>query len=369
MTTAYVYDPFERNHTFPGHPENHQRMEHIRALLEADGILESLARLPNDAPFDVRRPQAVRARAERQIDPILAVHGGNYVERLEAVCRGMGGSGRSGGGAAASWLDQDTYVLNGSYEAALRAAGAVLNLTDAVMTGAAANGFALVRPPGHHARPHSAKGFCLFGNVAAAARHAQRKHGAQRALIVDFDVHHGNGTAEMFYDDDSVLFFSIHQYPHYPFSGGIDEVGRDSGEGYTVNVPFPAGVGDAGYLAALRQLLPPLAHEFRPDVIFVSAGFDGHWLDPLSEHRVSVGGYAAMVEELLALADALCGGRLICSLEGGYHLEALPHCVLSTLRTLSGSADGISDPFGAVDGRPQAAERTLSAVKRRLGVQ
>ena len=359
MTTAFVYDPFERNHSFPGHPENHQRMECVWELLEADGILDSLVRLPN---------------AVAPAEPILAVHGQNYVELLETVCRDIGGSVDNGAeedqgwAAPARWLDQDTYVTGGSFQAALRAAGGLLNITDAVMTGAAANGFALVRPPGHHARPHSAKGFCLFGNVAAAARHAQQQYGVQRALIVDFDVHHGNGTAEMFYDDGSVLFFSIHQYPHYPFSGGIDEIGRDAGEGYTVNVPFPAGVGDAGYVAALRKLLTPLAHEFRPDVIFVSAGFDGHWMDPLSEHRLSIGGYAVLVEELLALADALCNGRLICTLEGGYHLDALPHCVLSTLRTLSGDASGISDPFGAVKGRPQAADQVLSAVKRRLGL-
>ena len=360
MNTAYVHDPFASQHTFPGHPENHQRMESVCTLLEADGILDTLTRLPNSAA---------------PLDPILAVHSEQYVELLEAVCRELGGSGESGEdrtrgwGTAAKWLDQDTYILRGSYEAALRAVGGLLNVTDAVMTGAAINGLAMVRPPGHHARPHGAKGFCLLGNVAVAARHAQRKHGAQRALVVDIDVHHGNGTAEMFYADASVLFFSIHQYPHYPFSGGIDEVGLDTGEGYTVNVPFPAGIGDAGYMAALRQLLAPLAQEFRPDVIFLSAGFDGHWMDPLSEHRVSVGGYAAMVEELMALADTLCDGRLICSLEGGYHLDALPHCVLSTLRTLSQSAAGVSDPFGAVEGRPQAADQVLSAVKRRVGIR
>ena len=359
MTTAYVYDPFELNHTFDGHPENHRRMEHVWALLEQDGILDKLARLPeNVAP----------------LDPVLAVHGANYVQQLEGICREMathirGGAGLPGNLGAAGWLDQDTYVLGASFEAALRGVGGLLSITDAVMTGAAANGFALVRPPGHHARPHSAKGFCLLGNVAVAARHAQQQHGAQRVLIVDFDVHHGNGTAEMFYDDSSVLFFSIHQYPHYPFSGTIDEFGRDIGEGYTVNVPFPAGVGDAGYLAALRQVLTPLAHDFAPDVIFLSAGFDGHWLDPLSEHRLSVAGYARLVEELLALADALCRGRLVCTLEGGYHLDALPHCVLSTLRALCGDEAGVSDPFGAVEARPEAAEQVLLAVMRRLGLQ
>ena len=358
MTTAYVYDSFEHKHTFEGHPENHRRMEHVWALLEQDGILDRLTRLPDNVAA---------------LGPVLAVHGANYVEQLEGICRNLAANSRSGklspgNLGATGWLDQDTYVLGASYEAALRGIGGLLSITDAVMTGAAANGFALVRPPGHHARPNIAKGFCLLGNVAVAARHAQHQHGAQRVLIVDFDVHHGNGTAEMFYDDSSVLFFSIHQYPHYPFSGTIDELGRDVGEGYTVNVPFPAGVGDAGYLAAFSQVLAPLAREYSPDVIFLSAGFDGHWLDPLSEHRVSVSGYAKLVEELLALAGALCGGRLICTLEGGYHLDALPHCVLSTLRALCGDDAGVSDPFGAVEERPEAAEQVLLAVTRRLGL-
>ncbi len=360
MTTAFVYDPFERNHSFPGHPECLERMQSALALLQADGILDTLTRLPNSAA---------------PLDRILAVHSAAYVERLQEICRSIGGSDSDGRQSArgndlpALWLDPDTYVLRASWEAGLRAAGGLLKLTDAVMTGAASNGFAMVRPPGHHARPGGAKGFCLFGNVAIAARHAQQKHAAERVLIVDFDVHHGNGTEEMFFDDPTVLFVSIHQYPHYPFSGGIDEVGYGPGEGYNVNVPFPSGVGDAGYLTALRQLIDPLARGFRPDVIFLSAGFDGHWMDPLSGHRVSVDGYASMVAELMALAEALCEGRLICTLEGGYDLNALPHCILSTLRVLSRSPAGRSDPFGAVEGNTQAAEKTVSAVKRRLGIR
>ena len=359
MTTAYVYDPFERNHTFTGHPENHPRLARAWDLLEADGILDALTRLPN---------------APARLEPVLAVHDGSYIERLEAVCKGMQApdgplpDGRAGTEGAAVWLDQDTYLLAGSYEAALRAVGGLLNVTDAVMTGSVGNGFALARPPGHHARPHTAMGFCLVNSVAVAARHAQREHGARRVLIVDFDVHHGNGTAELFSYDPTVLFFSIHQYPHYPFSGTVDEVGYDAGAGYTANVPFPDGVGDAAYLGALRQLLVPLAHDFAPDVIFVSAGFDGHWMDPLSGHRLSVAGYAALVEELLALADVLCRGRLICSLEGGYDLNVLPHCLLSALRVLSRSSSGVSDPFGAVESRTETADELLSAVSRRLGL-
>ncbi len=359
MTTAFVYDPFERNHSFPGHPECRERMQSTWALLEADGILDSLTSLPN---------------APAHLDPILAVHDAAYVEQLQQICRGIegpaGGSSRlQSWDQTALWLDPDTYVLHDSWEASLRAVGGLLQLTDAVMSGAAENGFAMVRPPGHHARPSNAKGFCLFGNIAVAARHAQKSHGAERLLIVDFDVHHGNGTEEMFYDDPSVLFISIHQYPHYPFSGSIDEVGHGLGERFNVNIPFPAGVGDAGYLAALRQLVHPLARDFQPDAIFLSAGFDGHWMDPLSAHRLSVGGYAALVKDLLTLAESLCGGRLICTLEGGYDLNALPHCVLSTLRVLSRSPAGISDPFGAVEGNPRAADKVISAVKRRHGIR
>ena len=359
MTTAFVYDPFERNHSFSGHPECAERMQSAWALLEADGILESLSRLPN---------------SPASLDPILAVHHAAYVEQLQEICQGIEGPVDGNDGApswnqTALWLDPDTYVLRDTWEASLRAVGGLLQLTNAVMNGEADNGFAMVRPPGHHARPRYAKGFCLFGNVAVAARHAQQRHGAERVLIVDFDVHHGNGTEEMFYDDPTVLFISIHQYPHYPFSGNMDEVGYGPGEGFNVNVPFPDGVGDAGYLAAFRQLVDPLAREFRPDAIFLSAGFDGHWMDPLSGHRVSVGGYAALVEELLALAGALCGGRLICTLEGGYDLNALPHCILSTLKVLSRNPAGISDPFGAVEGNPRAADTVISAVKRRLRIR
>ncbi len=354
MTTAFVYDPFERFHTFPGHPECHQRMESALALLESDGILDTLARLPN---------------APASIDAIRAVHSASYVEQLQALSQPVDASAATAQDVAAMWLDPDTYLFGASYEAALRAAGGLLQLTDAVMTGQAANGFSMNRPPGHHARPHSAKGFCLFGNAAVAARHAQERHGAQRILIVDFDVHHGNGTEEMFYDDPTVLFISIHQYPHYPFSGGMYDCGSPAGEGFNVNIPFPDGVGDAGYLAAVRQLVTPLAQEFAPDVIFLSAGYDGHWMDPLSGHRLSVSGYAALAQELLALAESLCGGRLICALEGGYDLNAMPHCILSTLRVLSHSRAPVSDPFGAVEGRPDAADKVIAAVKRQLGIR
>jgi acetoin utilization deacetylase AcuC-like enzyme len=342
MTTGYTYDPFNLNHTYYGHPENHRRLERTWALLETDGILDQL-----------RQIESVPA----PVDAITAVHDAGYVARLAQISAGGGGR-----------LDADTYVTAKSYDAARLAVGALLNLTDAVLRKELDNGFALIRPPGHHARPQRGMGFCLFSNVAIAARHAQSQHGIERVLIVDFDVHHGNGTQDAFYDDPSVLFFSIHQYPHYPGSGALDETGSGLGEGSTVNIPFPAGVGDEGYLAALREILGPLARRHQPEAILVSAGYDAHWMDPLAQHTVSIEGYAAMVEEVMALADELCGGRLICSLEGGYNLDVLPHAILTTLRVLSGDERGFSDPVGKPSGKERSAAPILEAAKRVHGV-
>lgn len=338
MTTAYVYDEFNLKHTNYGHPETHRRLENTWNLLQSDGILERL--------------QALESRPA-PVDAITTVHDPGYVSRLEALSAKGGGR-----------LDPDTYVRAESYQAARLAVGGLLNITDAVLTGEADNGFALIRPPGHHARPHTGMGFCLFGNVAVAARHAQRQHGVDRVLIVDFDVHHGNGTQEMFYGDGTVLFFSIHQYPYYPGSGDQDETGVGAGQGRTVNVPFPARVGNAGYLAALRQILVPLAQAYRPELILVSAGYDAHWMDPLAQHTVSIGGYAEMTQTLMELANEICEGRLVCTLEGGYNLEVLPHAILTTLRTLSGDPRGPSDPMGDAPDREPDVTSILESIKR-----
>lgn len=338
MTTAYTYDPFNLNHTYYGHPENHRRLERTWALLQADGILDRL-QLIESSPAPV--------------DALTAVHNRSYVERLAQISAGGGGR-----------LDGDTYVTAKSHDAARLTAGGLLNLTDAVLREEVDNGFALGRPPGHHARPQQGMGFCLFNNVAIAARHAQSQHGIERVLIVDFDVHHGNGTQETFYEDGSILFFSIHQYPYYPGSGSLDETGSGAGVGATVNVPFPTNVGDSGYLVALREILAPLARRHQPEVIFVSAGYDAHWMDPLAQHTVSIEGYASMVEDLMGLADDLCGGRLICTLEGGYNLDVLPHAILTTFRVLSGDERGISDPVGKAPGKERNAAAVIEAAKR-----
>lgn len=334
--TAIVYDPFNLRHTLEGHPENFRRLEGTWQLLQTDGILQDLIRVPSSpAPLDA----------------ILRVHTAQYVERLQAIS--VRGGGR---------IDADTYVNADSYQAALLAAGGLLNLTDMVLQGQADNGFALIRPPGHHALEQRGMGFCLLANAAIAARWAQDRHGIARVLIIDFDVHHGNGTQAIFYDDPSILFFSTHQYPYYPGTGAADEVGSEMAYGTTINIPFPTFVGDAGYVTAFQRILGPLARDFRPEVIILSAGYDAHWLDPLAGMNLSIEGYVHMVEEVLALADELCNGKLVCVLEGGYHLDVLAHSILSSLRTLSGSPAGISDPFG----KAQSRERDVIALLDRL---
>jgi acetoin utilization deacetylase AcuC-like enzyme len=330
--TGYIYDPFNLRHTRYGHPENARRLETTWRLLQEDGILNQLIALPSKAASE---------------QAILRVHTPHYLERLQALTDAGGGH-----------VDPDTYLNTDSYQAALLAAGGLLNLTDAVLTGSVENGLALVRPPGHHALTHTGMGFCLLANVAIAARWAQEKHGVERVLIVDFDVHHGNGTQDIFYDDPSVLFFSTHQYPYYPGSGAADEMGSELAYGDTINVPFPAGVGDAGYLAAFRRILAPAARRYRPQLIILSAGYDAHWQDPLAGMNLSITGYAQLVQEVVALADELCNGKLVCALEGGYHLDVLAHSVLSTLRVLSGSPAGVSDPFG----QPSSGERNVTAL-------
>ena len=254
--TAIVYDPFNLRHTLEGHPENFRRLKGTMELLAEEGMLDKLVTVSSS-------PAPVEA--------ILAVHTPQYLERLQRLAR-------SGGGH----LDSDTYVNADSYEAALRSAGGLLNLVDAVLWRQAENGFALVRPPGHHALTYQGMGFCLFANAAIAARWAQRHHGIERVLVVDFDVHHGNGTQDIFYNDPSVLFFSTHQFPYYPGTGAATELGADKAYGSTVNVPFPPHVGDKGYLDAFQRILAPVALLFRPQCILLAAGLvaalSGLWM-------------------------------------------------------------------------------------------
>ena len=226
---------------------------------------------------------------------------------------------QTGGG----WVDPDTFVVPASYDAALLAVGAAMQATSDVLAGLQRNAFVIVRPPGHHATRSRAMGFCLFNNVAVAARWALDEGGAQRVAVLDVDVHHGNGTQDIFYDCPEVLYYSTHQYPFYPGTGRIEEVGQNDGMGTTVNVPLAAGSGDGVFLDATRRVLLPAVRRFRPDVILVSLGFDAHWADPLAQMRLTTSGYGEILTEIKALADETCGGKLVFLLEGGYDLDVI----------------------------------------------
>ncbi len=234
-------------------------------------------------------------------------------------------------------LDGDTVTCSDSYETALLAAGGYLKLLDSIAAGEFQNGFALVRPPGHHAMRDRAMGFCLFNSVAIGAEHLKRRYGAKRILIMDWDVHHGNGTQDAFYQDPSVLYISTHQYPFYPGTGAMGETGEGKGEGTTVNIPLPAGCGDAEYLQVFKEIVVPVAEKYEPDWILVSAGFDSHLRDPLGSMRVTVQGFEFMASALLKLAQNSAAGRIAFLLEGGYNLYALKESVAVVLKTMTGA--------------------------------
>jgi acetoin utilization deacetylase AcuC-like enzyme len=321
MTTLLVYAPAV-GHTKAHHPENHGRMTSLMSNLESAGLLTDLTLLEPE-------PAAV--------EQLRRVHTPELIEFVRSV------SERGGG-----LLDHgDTYVTGESYELARLAAGACLGAVDRIMTGAADNGFALVRPPGHHAETDRVSGFCIFNNVAAAARQAQVVHKVGRVAIVDFDVHHGNGTQDIFFEDDSVLFVSTHLFaPYfYPGIGGMHEIGVGRGRNYTLNVPLPPYVGDRGYARVFDELIEPRLRSFAPEFLLVSAGFDAHWQDPLAMAGLSLTGYAHIARKLMAYAEELCGGRILFVLEGGYQVGVLAHGIINTFQALLGR-DVILDPFG-----------------------
>jgi acetoin utilization deacetylase AcuC-like enzyme len=226
-------------------------------------------------------------------------------------------------------------VCERSFDVAMLAAGAVLQAVDAVMSGSMVNAFCAVRPPGHHAARSTAMGFCLFNNVAIGARHAQHTYGVQRVAILDWDVHHGNGTQEIFYEDDSVLYASLHQYPSYPGTGGAGEQGRGRGLGATVNCPLPAGSDEAAYLNAFESTIMPALDRFKPELVMISAGFDAHRDDPLAQMRLTEDSFAQFTALVKGCAQTHAGGRIVSVLEGGYHLDALARSVESHLSVLT----------------------------------
>jgi len=245
-----------------------------------------------------------------------------------------------------AWLDVDTTAVSpGSVQAAEVAAGTAIAAVEAVVEGRTRSSFAVVRPPGHHAEPVRARGFCLFNNIAVAAAHAQDALGCKRVLIVDWDAHHGNGTQDIFWADPSVMFFDIHRAaPFYPGTGALADIGAGRGEGTTVNVPMPGGAGDAAYLKALREILVPAADYFQPDLVLVSAGFDAHWFDLAL--NVSYDGFASMTAIIQDIADKHCDGRLAMILEGGYNTESLSRGVHSVLKVLAGDTPGEPRAYG-----------------------
>jgi len=234
-------------------------------------------------------------------------------------------------------LDPDTVTSPGSYESALLAVGGVLNLVDALFRSEIDNGFALVRPPGHHAESDRAMGFCIFNNIAVGARYAAKRYGLKRILIVDFDLHHGNGTQHSFYQESSVLYFSTHQYPYYPGTGQLSEIGEGKGKAYTVNIPLPRGMGDDDYKYAFREVLSPIADLYRPELVLVSAGFDAYCNDPLGGMAVTEGGFATMTNMLMNIAEKHSAGKMLCALEGGYDLNGLTSSVKATLMEMKGT--------------------------------
>jgi acetoin utilization deacetylase AcuC-like enzyme len=297
--TGLVYDPRYLAHDMgAGHPESSNRLRAIMQQLELSG---TAARLTKIEPRE----------AEDQW--ITQIHTPSYLAMLKTH---VPTNGRVA-------LDPDTSMSPGSLTAAYLAVGGALAAVDSIMSRQVEHVFCAVRPPGHHAEAGRAMGFCLFNNVAIAARYVQKKHGLKRVLIVDWDVHHGNGTQHSFEDDPSVLFFSTHQYPHYPGTGRESERGRGAGEGFTINVPMEAGEGDEEYRAVFQKSLVPAADAFKPEFVIVSAGFDAHKDDPLGRMGLTEEGYADLTGIVAGIAKRHAGGRMLSSLEGGYHLAAL----------------------------------------------
>jgi len=310
MNTGFVYHPnFLDHNPGKGHPECAERLsvsiDHLHAL-----------------PWFQQLKSITPVAAN--LDWIAAVHDMDYVRRARTTCL-----------AGEVCLDSaDVGICRDSYEIALMAAGAPLILADEIIMGHLQNGFCLVRPPGHHAEADTALGFCLFNNIAITARYLQKQHGVEKILILDWDVHHGNGTQHTFEEDPTVLYISTHQYPFYPGTGAAHETGRGRGDGATLNCPLPAGSTDINYESILTDTILPKIHAFKPEFVLISAGFDAHRDDPLGQINLSTDFFGWMTERMMEIADQYCNGRIISILEGGYNLQALALCIAEHLRVL-----------------------------------
>jgi acetoin utilization deacetylase AcuC-like enzyme len=311
MSTGLLYDPRFLDHDpGPGHPERRERLSATLGHLERQAWFEHIDRV---APHPADEAW------------IETTHSHALLARARAACR-----------EGASFLDvTDVGICSASFDIALLAAGGALELCDRVAGGQLDNGFALMRPPGHHAERDMALGFCLFNNVAIAARYLQRHHGIDKVAILDWDVHHGNGTQHTFEEDPSVLYVSLHQYPYYPGTGAASETGSGAGAGATLNCPMPAGAGDAEYEHAFVDRVLPKIDAFAPQLVLLSAGFDAHADDPLAQMRLSTAFYGWMTDRVIELSHKHAHGRIVSLLEGGYNIGALPLCVEAHLARLA----------------------------------
>jgi acetoin utilization deacetylase AcuC-like enzyme len=339
-TTGFIFDDrylehdtgvqttvFMRNGSFELGPEPHPSSvyitQRIKLFLDGSGLTAQMEHI------------AARAATEEE----LAVY--HTLEFITGVRKHV-----EGGPSKGDWgeIESDTPIGQGSYDAAIYAAGGAINAVQAVMSGQVRNAYALLRPPGHHALSNCAMGFCIFNNAVIAAHYARNVYGLERIMIVDWDVHHGNGTQDAFYGDPGVLFLSLHQHDWYPkLSGELEQVGSSAGAGFTVNIPLPAGTGDRGYRAAFEQLVVPIGLLYRPHMLIISAGQDANWLDPLAEMMVTQSGFREMSELMLGLAEEICEGRLVMLQEGGYSAAYVPYCTVAAVQPLLGLDLGIID--------------------------
>lgn len=307
--TVIIYDDIYLKHdTGSNHPENATRIINTIEHLRSTNFWQKL---------DIKKP---RAATEEEVS---AVHSTSQIEQVAEIAR-------SGGG----YLDPDTYVSPDSYEAALKAAGAPLTAIDLIMDKKADNAFCLIRPPGHHATPEKGMGFCLFNNVAIAAKYIQSRYSLDRIVIIDWDVHHGNGTQDAFYDDPSVMYFSMHRYPFYPGTGAEEETGKDSGSGFTINIPLSYNTEPQEYLKLFKDILEKRIKPFEPQFILISSGFDAYRLDPISGLSLETSDYNKLTKLTQNIAKDCCDGRIVSCLEGGYHLLDLPKCIEEHLKGL-----------------------------------
>ncbi|GAC1406205.1 MAG: histone deacetylase [Ktedonobacteraceae bacterium] len=307
------------------HPSSATITRRIKEFLDGSGLTEQMLLIP--------------ARPATE-DELMAYHTKEYIAGIRAYA--------AGGPSQGPWgdVDEETVLSPGSFEAALYAAGGAMNAVDAVMDGKVRNVYALLRPPCHHAMSNSAMGFCIFNNTAIAAHHARNKYGLKRIMIVDWDVHHGNGTQDAFYQDPGVLFVSLHQQNWFPkLAGELEQVGAGVGAGYTVNIPLPPGTGDRGYRAAFEQLVVPVGLQFRPQLIIITAGQDASWLDPLAHMMVTMNGFRHMSQLMVNLAEEVCDGRLVLLQAGGYSTAYVPYCTIGAIEPLIGVDLGVVDLY------------------------